>query len=71
MDEEQRQEKETENLMEMLISTHEIQCTRCGAEEKLGHCDEVEAANYFYENGWKATEKHVYCAKCRKKYLKT
>lgn len=47
-----------------------IKCTRCDKVGFLSFCDQYEAADIFFEEGWRATEKHCYCPKCAEKYLK-
>lgn len=45
-----------------------IECTKCRAID--GTENDYDAAEEFYDGGWRATENHCYCPKCAKKYLK-
>lgn len=44
-------------------------CTRCGHEdEQMGNKEETIFG--FYDDGWRATERHLYCPDCAIKFLK-
>jgi hypothetical protein len=52
------------NLMEASYEIVSIQCTRC---DKMISTD-FFCAETFYNKGWRATENHVYCPACAKKF---
>lgn len=57
-----------EHLVEAAEITIEFKCDKCGREESLGRVNDAEeAAEWFYDQGWRATEDDVICAKCRAK----
>lgn len=45
----------------------EIFCTKCKKSEYIDG-DQYDTFDYFYEKGWRATERNCYCPTCRKKY---
>lgn len=45
----------------------EIVCSKCNKNESIDG-DDYDAIAYFYEKGWRATEKNCYCPSCRKKF---
>ncbi len=46
-----------------------IECTKCREGDNV-MCDEDQALEYFFGEGWRCTPNHCYCPKCAKKYLK-
>ena len=58
-----------ENFHDMCVT---IKCDNCGKKEEVhGADDGVEAADYFYEKGWRVTiHRNCYCPECVKKKLK-
>lgn len=61
---------EADILFENILSTQEIQCSRCmctGTEHNIG---DYEAAESFQRKGWRATRQNIYCPTCSEKKLK-
>jgi len=59
-----------EQLWGELVSEHTISCTKCRKTDNIMQCDEYDACESFFEDGWRKTNAHCYCPKCAKKYLK-
>ena len=57
-------------LLESINIVAEISCSRCDKEDSMDCFDIEEAIEGYYNDGWRATDKHTYCKKCAKKYLK-
>ena len=57
-------------LIDSIELVAHISCSRCDKEEESPCMDLDEAMQGFYSEGWRSTEKHTYCKKCSKKYLK-
>lgn len=58
-------------LYEDIQSEHTIVCSNCCCYESIFSYDAFDAAEVFYENGWRATRyNNVYCRDCAKKKLK-
>ena len=48
-----------------------IICSKCSAKEQTaGISDDFQAADEFYESGWRATDYEVLCKACRTKKKK-
>lgn len=62
-------EKEREMFDGFVMQTTQISCTKCSAGDE-NDCDYLEAIEEFIKMGWRATDRHCYCSKCAKKYLK-
>jgi Zn finger protein HypA/HybF involved in hydrogenase expression len=64
-------EKNTQHLFNSihLKEVRTIECTKCEEYSVFsGEKFYFEAADVAYEEGWRATEKNVYCPKCAKKF---
>ena len=57
-------------LMDAVRLVSHISCSKCDADGEDEVFDDNEAIEGFYAEGWRATERHTYCPKCAKKYLK-
>jgi hypothetical protein len=58
-----------EQLLESVWEHTTIECTKCLEEQETdGGID--QALEFFYSDGWRATERNTYCPKCAKKFLK-
>lgn len=58
------------NLLEAIVVSAQIHCSKCGKTVTVDHVDLDEAHDAFKEEGWFATAKNAYCPKCNKKRLK-
>lgn len=61
---------EVDILYQAVVCVSSIDCTRCGAIDTT-LADDYDAAKIFHQRGWAATELHVYCPECARKYLKS
>lgn len=68
MNKEQAKERSLANLSQYCLSEFTFECSKCGKVDKIMDCDEIEAAESQYEDGWRATDNATYCPKCAKKY---
>lgn len=60
-----------DDLYNYITTTHEIECINCDTTDAIGDCDEIDALEYFFNEGWRVTKgEMVYCPKCAKKKLK-
>ena len=59
-----RRNENLNNLMEASYEIITLLCTRCNLSEEM----DFFCAEEFYQNGWRATEKHTYCPTCAKKF---
>jgi len=68
-----KEEKENPEmqLLDAIDLVANISCSKCDAEDEYPCFDLDEALQGFYSEGWRSTEKNVYCKKCAKKYLKS
>ena len=58
-------------LIDSVYLTAEIQCGKCQKKEANMGVDDLDyAISCYYDEGWRATERHTYCPKCAKKFLK-
>lgn len=59
------------DLLEDIMSTCEISCSKphCKNSKTLHNVDDYDAADVFFEMGWRRTENYLYCPTCAKKYL--
>jgi hypothetical protein len=64
-----KKEKQIAELIEEALVTSEIDCSGCGIEEKC-EGDSYDAAEYFYEQGWRVTRFNTYCPHCATDKLK-
>lgn len=64
--------KNKANSLYEAIEVHvEITCSSCNKTETLHGCDEFDACEVLYEDGWRMTRsQNVYCPTCSKKKLK-
>ena len=46
--------KSTE-LWKFIVSTQRITCDNCANDDLVRKADEIEASDYFYKEGWRAT----------------
>jgi len=60
-----------EDFMGFTQTVNIIICTKCNLHYPVNEMDEWDAITHFIQKGWRATEKHCYCPKCAKKYLKS
>lgn len=60
-------EKGLTRLTSFAEETVEVACTRCDAEETVSG-EYYDSLEYFYNEGWRATEKHCYCPNCSEKF---
>lgn len=58
------------NLYNYIVSFHMITCNKCGKEGNTTLDDAFEAADIFYEDGWRTINDDVYCKTCYKKKTK-
>jgi hypothetical protein len=63
-------EKQIDKLLDYVITVCDITCTKCDYFSSLSMVDDYSAAERFSDDGWHATDNHVYCPQCAKKYLK-
>ena len=61
-----KQEKAEFKIYEKLESVHSLTCSKCGMREVYERGDDLDAASWFYKQGWYATEKKLYCYNCKK-----
>ncbi len=59
-----------DQLHEDILTIQEISCSKCRERNDLMNIDDFDAADIFFKNGWRRTERHCYCPKCAKKHLK-
>jgi len=59
-----RKDENLNNLLEASYELVSIECTRCHKIESTNFF----CAEEFYNRGWRATEKNIYCPKCSKKF---
>ena len=59
-------------LYEAIISTQEIICDKCGENNVVQNMDDLEACDYFYEQGWRGVGDNgeCICPDCIKKKTK-
>lgn len=55
---------------EVIVSGHHIVCNKCHKHDEISAYDEYDAAEYYYEKGWRVPKLLTYCPKCAKKHLK-
>lgn len=60
----------SDSLLDDIYTENTISCTKCKEGDNTFNCDEYDSASHFYKIGWRRTERHCYCPKCSKKYLK-
>ncbi len=63
------QERDSTQLHEAILTSHDISCDNCKKTESAFNIDDFDACDVFYENGWRMRSK-VYCPDCAKKKLK-
>lgn len=59
-----------EDFLDELLTMHQISCSKCGRTSSVLHCDEYDACEAFFEEGWRKTKDNCYCPKCAKEKLK-
>ena len=59
-----------EDLFDEIMSTHEICCSNCKTTDTVVGCDDFDACQSFFNDGWRKTTEKCYCPKCAKKKLK-
>ena len=63
--------EKAESLIDEILMTAEITCTYCRKTDCIQCYDDIDAAEYFYKEGWRKGKVNVYCPKCAKKKLKS
>lgn len=58
------------DLIDSIDTVSTITCTKCGEEQELRE-DTMEAVEYFFSEGWRATRTNTYCPNCVHVYLKS
>lgn len=60
-----------EQLEDWIETTHSITCSKCrdGVDNHMG--DEYQAAEGFFNDGWRSTGANVYCPNCAALKLKS
>lgn len=56
-------------LWDNTLTITSIDCSKCN-KRFTAMDDSIEACEYFFEKGWRATKNLTYCPKCAKKFLK-
>ena len=61
----------SDSLYDAIIVSVEISCNNCRKTNTIHECDEFDACDSFYEDGWRMTRaQNVYCPECAKIKLK-
>lgn len=60
----------SEQLIGFCLQEVTIECAKCKKVDGEYQSSLDYAMPEFFSRGWRATEKHCYCPKCAKKYLK-
>jgi hypothetical protein len=61
-----RIEQENE-IAALIIGTFDVLCESCSKRDSVQCEDSIEAASYFYEEGWRVKDERMLCRKCRRK----
>ena len=62
--------KSSDDLLDEIVTESTITCSFCKETQSLMFCDQYDAAERFFDDGWRMGTTKCYCPKCADKKLK-
>jgi hypothetical protein len=59
-----RRRDQENDIAGLIIGTFDMRCDGCAKSDDVQCEDSIEAASYFYEEGWRVKDERVLCRKC-------